>query len=566
MKSAPPTHTLTFFTSLPLFFCSVCCLGNWSTCLAAGASWGYAHLFVVLFSTLMAMLLQGFATRLGLASGRDLSQACRDAYPRPLAMWLWISAELAMVATDLAEVIGFAVALALLTGLPTGVGVGVAVLDTLILLALPAHAGRVRTLELICALLVAVIFACFATELGLAKPPADQVLSGFLPNSRALGGDGALLVAIGILGATVMPHNLYLHSALVRTRIVGGDDDITSEITTADDNDTKGGVTATALTAAPVAVVAVAEKLDTDTAPENKTTTSAMVSAMRLQSLAQQASPGAPSSDQDTDAQRSRANSSSDFLTDISVAVSGKEGMVVTASVPGVGAGAFSGASDTGLTAVEEAAPMVSLTPRENLAIQESITLGLVDTAVSLSLAFVVNSAILIVAGAAFSGPVSEGLMSAEEAGSLSGAYRLLAPALGVAAPTIFGVALLASGQSSTLTGTMAGQVVMEGFLDIKMAPWLRRLLTRALAIIPAAATVALAGDKGLDRLLVLSQVVLSFQLPFAVVPLVSFASSKKMLGNHAAGPIATSLGWIAALFIIGINIALVVNIISEKP
>ena len=179
----------------------------------------------------MAMLLQGFATRLGLASGRDLSQACRDAYPRPLALWLWISAELAMVATDLAEVIGFAVALSLLTGLSTGVGVGVAVLDTFILLALPAHAGRVRTLEVICALLVAIIFACFATELGLAKPPASQVLTGFLPNGTALGGDGALLVAIGILGATVMPHNLYLHSALVRTRKVGintSDGDATS--------------------------------------------------------------------------------------------------------------------------------------------------------------------------------------------------------------------------------------------------------------------------------------------------------------------------------------------------
>jgi Mn2+/Fe2+ NRAMP family transporter len=450
----------------------------------------------------MAMLLQGFATRLGLASGRDLSQACRDAFPRPFALFLWLSAELAMVATDLAEVIGFAVALSLLTGLPTAFGVGAAVLDTFILLALPSHAGRVRTLEIICALLVAVIFGCFATELALAHPPAADVLSGFLPSGKALGGDGALLVAIGILGATVMPHNLYLHSALVRTRVVGTD----------------------------------------DSAPTN--------SNVQENAAPEAPSNGAPSSCMDdAAAQRSRA-SSHDFLKSTPVASElpavlppGQEEKISVES---------EGIID-GLSIRDASSPRA-----DDAAVSESISLGLADTAISLSLAFIVNASILIVAGSAFSGPVAAGEMSAEEAGSLSGAYRLLAPALGAAAPTIFGVALLASGQSSTLTGTMAGQVVMEGFLDWRLKPWIRRLITRGLAIIPAAITVAVAGDSGLDRLLVLSQVVLSFQLPFAVVPLVYFVSSRKYVGAHAAGPVSTVLGWLIALFVITINLMLV--------
>ena len=492
---------------------------------------------------MMAMLLQGFATRLGLASGRDLSQACRDAYPRPVALCLWVSAELAMVATDLAEVIGFAVALSLLTGLPTGVGVGVAVFDTFLLLALPAHTGRVRTLEVICAILVTIIFVCFATELGLAKPNGESVLLGYVPNSKALGADGALLIAIGILGATVMPHNLYLHSALVRTRMV-------SETLTDSADTEKDG--------------------KEDVVGEGG-------SGLGRTILAAQKSPGATSSDQDVAApalRTSRANIM-DCLTSFSLLAESKLGGGKTKPAPEESADASASAStsaigvdspaviidlSSGATAiVAEDAPMVMLSPRRQQAIRESITLGLTDSAVSLALAFLVNSAILIVAGSAFSGPVAAGLMDADEAGSLSGAYRLLAPALGAAAPTIFGIALLASGQSSTLTGTMAGQVVMEGFLNIRMPPMLRRLLTRALAIIPAAITVAIAGDSGLDHLLVLSQVVLSFQLPFAVVPLVSFASNKKMLGEHAIGPISKALGWLTALFIICVNLTLVV-------
>lgn len=447
------------------------------------------------------MLLQGFATRLGLASGRDLSQACRDAFPRPFALFLWLSAELAMVATDLAEVIGFAVALSLLTGLPTAFGVGAAVLDTFILLALPSHAGRVRTLEIICALLVAVIFGCFATELALAHPPAVDVLSGFLPSGKALGGDGALLVAIGILGATVMPHNLYLHSALVRTRVVGTE----------------------------------------DSAPTN--------SNVLENAAPERPSNGAPSPClDDATSQRSRA-SSHDFL---------KSTPAASEQPTSVPQGQEEKISFESEERIDDLSIRDASSPRADAAVSESISLGLADTAISLSLAFIVNASILIVAGSAFSGPVAAGEMSAEEAGSLSGAYRLLAPALGAAAPTIFGVALLASGQSSTLTGTMAGQVVMEGFLDWRLKPWIRRLITRGLAIIPAAITVAVAGDSGLDRLLVLSQVVLSFQLPFAVVPLVYFVSSRKYVGAHAAGPVSTILGWLIALFVITINLMLV--------
>ena len=355
--------------------------GNWGTDLAGGSRYGYALLWVILASSLMAMLLQVLCARLGIVTGRDLAQACRERFSRPTTIALWLLAEVAIIACDLAELIGAAVALNLLLGIPLVWGVVITGFDVLILLLL-VNVGF-RWLEAIIVTLVVTIGACFAWTVFLAHPDWSAVATGtFVPS---LPGGGALLIALGILGATVMPHNLYLHSSIVQTRAIG----------------------------------------------------------------------------------RSRRD------------------------------------------------------------IKAAIGHNTLDTIVALTGAFFVNAAILILAAAVFwkSGVVVEELQPAHE---------LLAPALGGAAATLFAVALLCSGQSSTITGTLAGQIVMEGFLRIRIAPWLRRMITRLIAIVPALMIVSATGGRDTVQLLVVSQVVLSMQLPFAIFPLMMLTSSKTRMGEFA--------------------------------
>lgn len=383
--------------------------GNWATNLAAGSAFGFAHLFVILFACLAAMFLQTLTVRLGIATGRNLAQACRDAYAPWVATSLWFTAEVAIAATDIAEVIGSAIGLKLLLGLPLAAGAALTLVDVLLFSCL---LSRVRLVEGVVALLVGFIAAIFIALLVMAQPPAGPVMLGFVPSAAVFLNSEALYAAIGILGATVMPHNLYLHSALVQTRALGAE----------------GG---------------------------------------------EDAKPRA--------------------------------------------AAAFT-----------------------------------IDTVLSLSLALFVNSAILTVAAAAFYGSA--------EVGDLESAAGLLAPLLGsTAAPVLFALALLAAGQNSTLTGVMAGQVVMEGFVNWKVSPTLRRLVSRLATLVPVL-TIALAvGDAGINNLLILSQVVLSFQLPFAMVPLVHFTGSAQKMGTMVSSRATQVCGGVLVLFITGLNAYLIV-------
>ena len=388
--------------------------GNWATDLAAGAGWGYSLLFVVLASSLMAMLLQHLALRLGVATDRDLAQACRDGFPRPVALALWALCELAIIACDLAEVIGSAIALQLLFGLPMALGIAVTGLDVMLILLLQRRGFRL--IEAAVGALVATIAVCFAYEIWAARPDAGGILRGFLPSPAILSDPEMLYVAVGILGATVMPHNLYLHSSTVQTRAY----------------------------------------------------------------------------------------------------------------------------------------------PRTPEGRRDAVRLATVDSSVSLGLAFFVNAAILVTAAAAFHGTPFQSSIDIHEA------YRLLTPVLGASlASTMFAVALLASGQSSTITGTLAGQIVMEGFLDIRLPAWARRLVTRGVAIVPAMAVAIFAGDAGVGKLLVLSQVVLSLQLPFAVFPLVYFTSSRKRMGELAIGPWMRACAWTCAAVIVSLNLLLMFRVFA---
>jgi manganese transport protein len=376
--------------------------GNWATSLAAGSGYGYTLLCVVLAASLVAMLFQALCVRLGLGAGVDLAQACRRHYPPRVTLALWVLAELAIVATDLAELIGAAIALRLLFGLPLGIGVLLTALDAFLVLWLLEKG--VRWVEAFVASLIALVGAAFAFNLWLAQPEFAAMLHGILP-SAAIGSDATLLLlATGIIGATVMPHNLYLHSALVQSRHAGAD---------------RG-------------------------------------------------------------------------------------------------------------TAIRYATA---------------------DSCLALALAMVINGSLLVLTASAFHA------RGAGEIAELGQAFELLAPALGTGlAATAFAVALLACGINSTVTGTLAGQVVMEGFLQLRLPPWLRRLSTRALAILPAVAVVLLYGESGLARLLVLSQVVLSLQLPFAVVPLLRFSSSRRLMGAHAAPVLVTAGAWLFAIVIVALN------------
>jgi len=386
--------------------------GNWATDLAAGAHYNYALLWVLLMSNLMAVLLQALAARLGVVRGLDLAQACRREYPRPVNAALYVLCEIAITACDLAEVIGSAIALKLLFGLPMVWGVLITGADTFALLFL-SHLG-IRKMEALILGLITVIGVGFLVEILLARPEWGGVARGFLP---ILPDKAALFVAIGMLGATVMPHNLYLHSSLVQSRTIG------------------------------------------ETLKEK----------------------------------------------------------------------------------------------------WQAIKLNTLDSAIALNMAFFVNAAILIMAAAVFYRSGHRGVAEIQDA------YRLLEPILGVAvAPVAFAVALLASGQSSTITGTLAGQIVMEGFLNIRIAPWLRRLITRLLAIVPAMLTLVYFGERGTGPLLVLSQVVLSLQLPFAIIPLVHFVSDRKEMGELAIGRPTKALAWITAAVVVVLNAKLVSDWLME--
>jgi manganese transport protein len=380
--------------------------GNWATDIAAGSRYGYALVWVLLMSNAMAVLLQSLSARLGLVSGRDLAQACRDRYPAPVNVALWILCEVAIAATDLAEVLGSAIGLQLLFGIPLIYGVLITALDTFLILLF--HQAGIRKMEAFILVMVGTIGACFLVETVITRPDLPGIARGFLPT---LPDADALYFAIGILGATVMPHNLYLHSALVQSRKV-----------------------------------------------------------------------------------------------------------VKTAR-----------------------------------GIHQSLKFNLIDSVFALNMAFFINAAILIMAAAVFH---RSGYFDVAE---IQDAHRLLAPLVGTAlAPFLFAVALICSGQSSTITGTLAGQIVMEGFVNIRLRPWLRRLVTRAMAITPAVAVILWRGEGATGELLVLSQVVLSMQLSFAVIPLIHMVSDRLFMGAFAIRNWVKVLAWIAAGIIAALNIKLV--------
>ena len=387
--------------------------GNWATDIAGGSAFGYTLLAVILLSNLMAMLLQALSARLGIAAGLDLAQACRAQYPKPVAMALWVLCEIAIIACDLAEVLGTAIALKLLFGLPLPWGVVITALDVFLILALQRYGFR--KLEAFIIALLAIIAGCFAFELLLSQPSMPDVLRGLIPTPEIVTDPAKLYIAIGILGATVMPHNLYLHSSIVQTRAFDR-----------------------------------------------------------------------------TDAGR-----------------------------------------------------------------RSAIKWATVDSTVALGLAFFINAAILILAASTFH------VAGRTDVAEIDEAYRLLAPMLGAGlASTLFAVALLAAGQNSTVTGTLAGQIVMEGFLRLKLPFWLRRVITRGLAIVPAVLVVAAAGDQGATQLLILSQVILSLQLPFAVVPLVRFTGDARLMGAFASPAWMRTLAWVVATVIIGLNATLLIGMV----
>ena len=383
--------------------------GNWATDIEAGSRFGYALLSIVLLSSLAAIVLQCLSLRVGVVTTRDLAQLCRDRYGKPVRLTLWIFAELAIIATDVAEVLGSALAFKLLFGCSMPVGIAITALDTVIILGLKGRGFR--QIEAIILGLISTIGICFAIELFLIGPHWPDVFAGFIPRVSTFMHEEPWYLAIGILGATVMPHNLYLHSSIIQTRNNG----------------------------------------------------------------------------------------------------------------------------------------------RSEPQVRESIKLGTIDTVTALSLAFFVNAAILILASSAFHHTGHSAVTSIDDA------YHLLDPIVGSAfASLLFGVALLASGQSSTFTGTIAGQILLEGFLNLKIPCWQRRVITRALALIPAFVGVWIMGENSVGRLLVISQVVLSFQLPFAIYPLIRFAQDRKLMGAFKIGPVLGTVAWILFTVISVANLWLV--------
>ena len=382
--------------------------GNWATSLAGGSKFGYALLFVALLSNVMAIVLQSLSARLAIGSGRDLAQACRDAFPRWVSIPLWVTAEIAIIATDVAEVIGTAIGLNLLFGIPLELGVVITAMDVFLILWLQKRGFR--KLEGFVIALLALIAVCFAIQVALASPDWGGVLRGFAPTADVLRNPEMLYLALGILGATVMPHNLYLHSAIVQTR-------------------------------------------DWGERPQDKA---------------------------------------------------------------------------------------------------EALRFATIDSTLALMFALLINAAILILAAASFHAA------GKTDVTDLGDAHQLIGPLLGAGvAPMLFAVALLACGLNSTVTATLAGQAVMEGFLRIRLAPWLRRLITRGLAILPAAGVTLIYGAAGTGRLLILTQVVLSLQLSFAVIPLVLFTTSRARMGALVAPLWLGALAWAVAFAIVALNLKL---------
>lgn len=382
--------------------------GNWATDIEGGSRFGYTLLSVILISNLFAMLLQHLSLKLGIAAEKDLAQACREYYSKPVSFILWILCEIAIAATDLAEVIGSAIALNLLFGIPLPVGVFITAFDVLLILYFQKKGFRL--IESIVAGLMGMILLSFLYEMIVSQPSVTKIVGGLIPTKEIITNPSMLYIAIGILGATVMPHNLYLHSGIIQTRAYNRDD-------------------------------------------------------------------------------------------------AGKKSAIKFATI---------------------------------------------DSTLSLGLAFLINGSILILAAATFH---NNGHF---EVADITDAYHLLDPILGVnLAGVFFALALLASGQSSTLTGTLAGQIVMEGFLNIRLKPWLRRLITRAIAIVPALIISILYGEKGTAELLVFSQVILSFQLSFAVVPLIIFTSNKSIMGKFANSGSVKYIAWFVSFIIIILNLYL---------
>src|SRR5690349_14137386 len=382
--------------------------GNWATDLAGGSKFGYSLVWVLLMSNLMALLLQSLSARLGIVRGRDLAQANRETYPKYINLVLYLLAEVAIAACDLAEVLGMAIGIQLLTGIPLLYAVLVTVFDTFLFLLLQRLG--IRKMEAFIISLVGIIGFSFLTEIILAKPNLGQVAKGFIPH---IPGNEALYIAIGIIGATVMPHNLYLHSALVQTRKF----------------------------------------------------------------------------------------------------------------------------------------------KKNERAIKRALKLNMIDSAIALNLAFFVNAAILVLAASVFY------FRGRTDVAEIKTAYELLSDFLGTKlAPTLFAVALIAAGQSSTVTGTLAGQIVMEGYLRLRINPWMRRLMTRMIAIIPAVIVILVNGEENIDDLLILSQVILSLQLGFAIIPLIHFVSDKKTMGSFAIKPIIQVLAWAVAAVLVYLNIKMVMT------
>ncbi|MEA5505151.1 Nramp family divalent metal transporter [Halotia wernerae UHCC 0503] len=390
--------------------------GNWATDIAGGAKFGYTLLTVIMLSNLMAILLQSLCVRLGVATSRDLAQACREYFSPRASFYLWVLCEIAIAASDLAELLGSAIALQLLFNIPLVWGVCITAFDVLVLLFLQGKGFRY--VEALVIMLVATVGICFTAEIVFAKPDLGGIFLGYLPKHKILYNPEMLYIAIGILGATVMPHNLYLHSSIVQTR-----------------------------------------------------------------------------SWQPTTEKR-----------------------------------------------------------------WEAINLGTIDSTVALSLALFINSAILIVSAATFHFSGNQNVAEIQDA------YQLLSPLLGVSlASAIFGLALLASGQSSTLTATLAGQVVMEGFLQFRLPSWLRRLATRLLAIVPALITIIIFGENSTGSLIVFSQVILSLQLPFAVIPLVMFTSDRRLMGEFVNPLWLKVLSWLVVIIIVGLNMWLLLQTIWSR-
>ncbi len=384
--------------------------GNWATDLAGGSKFGYKLIWVLLMSNLMALLLQGLSARLGIVRGRDLAQANREVYPKVVNFMLYLLAEIAIAACDLAEVLGMAIGIQLLTGLPLIYGVSITVLDTFLLLYLQKLG--MRKMEAFIITLVAIVAFAFLIEIILAKPAIAEVAKGFIPSAL---NNEALYIAIGIIGATVMPHNLYLHSALVQTRKIN----------------------------------------------------------------------------------------------------------------------------------------------RTDKGIKQALKFNMIDTTVALNIAFLVNAAILILAATVFYKSGNSHVAEIKEA------HRLLPGFLGNLAPILFAVALIAAGQSSTITGTLAGQIIMEGYLSLRINPLMRRLITRLLAITPALVVILIYGEEKVDALLVFSQVVLSLQLGFAIIPLIHFVSNKVTMGKFAIKPVTKIAAWVIASILIYLNGKMLLNEVS---